>query len=220
VTRVALLILLLVVALAHVGPASAREHRSREVTREFQREHPCPSTGRTTGPFPGYWKDHIVPLACGEPDAVSNLQWQRVADRPFKRYYLLEFQIRDLVAMKNLSLLSLSTVFALMATGTEAQTQVEMNQAVDAMVRLCVAGGESFSVSGGGTGGADISLRSFDAKGNINGNFQVEKRKAEGLVAGIDNAMTQVAADQAEKVRSCLEPVRQRLLEVLFPKKK
>lgn len=27
--------------------ASAREYRSREVTREFQREHPCPSTGRT-----------------------------------------------------------------------------------------------------------------------------------------------------------------------------
>jgi hypothetical protein len=29
--------------------ASASEHRSCAVTREFQREHPCPSTGRTTG---------------------------------------------------------------------------------------------------------------------------------------------------------------------------
>ena len=59
--------------------ASAREYRSREVTREFQREHPCPSTGRTSGACPGYRKDHIKPLACGGPDAVSNMQWQTVA---------------------------------------------------------------------------------------------------------------------------------------------
>jgi hypothetical protein len=25
-------------------------------------------------------KDHIVPLACGGPDAVSNMQWQTAAD--------------------------------------------------------------------------------------------------------------------------------------------
>ena len=48
--------------------------------REFQREHPCPSTGLPTGPCPGYWKDHIVPLSCGGPDAVSNLQWQTIAE--------------------------------------------------------------------------------------------------------------------------------------------
>jgi hypothetical protein len=29
---------------------------------------------------PGYIKDHIVPLACGGPDAVSNLQWQTIRD--------------------------------------------------------------------------------------------------------------------------------------------
>src|SRR5690242_20900943 len=61
------------------SPLSAREYRSREVTREFQREHPCPSTGRTSGACPGYRKDHISPLARGGPDAVSNMQWQTVA---------------------------------------------------------------------------------------------------------------------------------------------
>jgi hypothetical protein len=59
---------------------SASEHRSRAVAREFQREHPCPSTGLTTGACPGYWRDHVVPLVCGGPDAVSNMQWQTVAD--------------------------------------------------------------------------------------------------------------------------------------------
>ena len=28
---------------------------------------------------PGYRKDHVLPLACGGPDAVSNMQWQTVA---------------------------------------------------------------------------------------------------------------------------------------------
>jgi hypothetical protein len=67
-------IIALAIALAFPCPLSAKEHRSREVTREFQREHSCPSTGKTSGACPGYRKDHIVPLACGGPDAVPNLQ--------------------------------------------------------------------------------------------------------------------------------------------------
>ena len=69
----------LTLALVSTSQLSAKEHRSREVTREFQREHPCPSTGRTSGACPGYRRDHIKALACGGPDAVSNLQWQTVA---------------------------------------------------------------------------------------------------------------------------------------------
>ena len=41
-----------------------------------QRQHPCPSTGQTTGRCPRYIKDHMVLLACGGPDAVSNMQLQ------------------------------------------------------------------------------------------------------------------------------------------------
>ena len=58
--------------------ASAREHRSASVKHEFQLTHPCPSTGLTSGACPGYVKDHIVPLACGGPDAPSNMQWQTI----------------------------------------------------------------------------------------------------------------------------------------------
>ena len=73
------LIVTLSIALVSSAQLSAKEYRSREVTREFQREHPCPSTGLRGGACPGYRKDHVVPLACGGPDAVSNLQWQTVA---------------------------------------------------------------------------------------------------------------------------------------------
>src|SRR6516162_3616437 len=54
-----------------LNAASASEHRSRAVTREFQREHPCPSTGKADGACPGYRKDHVVPLGCGGLDTVS-----------------------------------------------------------------------------------------------------------------------------------------------------
>jgi hypothetical protein len=72
--------LIAIVALTLPAVASASEHRSRAVAREFQREQPCPSTGLPAGAFPGYWKDHIVPLACGGPDTVSNMQWQTIRD--------------------------------------------------------------------------------------------------------------------------------------------
>jgi hypothetical protein len=101
-----------------------------------------------------------------------------------------------------------------------AQDTAEINMIADTMVRLCVGGGRSEAVSGGGAGGADLSLRSLDVKGNIQGEFKVSKSSAEGLINGLDNAISQVAADQADKVRVCLGPVRERLLDVMLPPKR
>lgn len=64
--------------------ANAAIHRSSTVKADFQRQHPCPSTGKTTGACKGYVKDHIKALDCGGADAVHNLQWQTVADAKAK----------------------------------------------------------------------------------------------------------------------------------------
>jgi hypothetical protein len=66
------------------GSTLAKQPRSASVKREFQLTHPCPATGRTSGACPGYVKDHVVPLACGGPDAPSNMQWQTRADAKAK----------------------------------------------------------------------------------------------------------------------------------------
>lgn len=59
-------------------------HRSAVVTRDFQRENPCPATSRPYGPCPGYIKDHIIPLCAGGPDAVQNMAWQSLAESKAK----------------------------------------------------------------------------------------------------------------------------------------
>lgn len=50
-------------------------YRSAEVIAAFKQEHPCPVNGKRSGSCPGWAIDHVIPLACGGCDAVSNMQW-------------------------------------------------------------------------------------------------------------------------------------------------
>lgn len=43
--------------------------RSAAVLREFERLWPRPLDGRA------WYRDHVIPLACGGCDALANLQW-------------------------------------------------------------------------------------------------------------------------------------------------
>jgi hypothetical protein len=106
---------------------------------------------------------------------------------------------------------------ALPAFDVAAQQGPDIDKAVSAMVRLCLGGGRTEAVTGGGAGGVDLSLRTLDARGNLQGEFKVSRSSAEGLVEGINSAMSQVAADQADKVRACLQPVRDRVLDIMLP---
>ena len=61
--------------------------RRADVLRAFERAHPCPApvgekvsllaprARPVTSNCPGWYRDHVIPLACGGCDAVSNLQW-------------------------------------------------------------------------------------------------------------------------------------------------
>lgn len=55
--------------------ADGNIHRSGAVLYAFQKIHPCPVNGKDKGVCPGWAIDHVIPLACGGCDAVSNLQW-------------------------------------------------------------------------------------------------------------------------------------------------
>ena len=64
-------------------PCAAAD-RSSKVRRQFQLENPCPSTGETKGPCPGYVVDHIIPLCAGGRDELFNLAWQSVEEAKAK----------------------------------------------------------------------------------------------------------------------------------------
>ena len=61
-----------------------RIKRSSQAKKDFQKSHPCPSTGATSGGCRGYVIDHITPLKRGGADAPSNMQWQTTADAKAK----------------------------------------------------------------------------------------------------------------------------------------
>jgi hypothetical protein len=58
--------------------ASGRIARSATARREFQRQNPCPSTGRSSGACPGYVVDHVQALKHGGVDEPRNMEWQTV----------------------------------------------------------------------------------------------------------------------------------------------
>lgn len=70
-------------SVAHLVVA-AEPVRSAVLRAEFVRTHPCPATGATRGPCPGYQVDHREALICGGMDEMSNLQWLTVSDHKAK----------------------------------------------------------------------------------------------------------------------------------------
>lgn len=64
--------------------SKGRIERSRAARADFQRTHPCPSTGKSSGACPGYVIDHVQPLKRGGADAPSNMQWQTTQEAKIK----------------------------------------------------------------------------------------------------------------------------------------
>jgi hypothetical protein len=58
--------------------------RSSHAKTEFRDNHPCPSTGKTTGPCKGYVIDHVQALKHGGRDEPSNMQWQTIEEAKAK----------------------------------------------------------------------------------------------------------------------------------------
>jgi hypothetical protein len=75
-------VLFLALALVAGGDALAkapRHKRSAAAKTTFRSANPCPVTGKSRGPCPGWVIDHVIPLCAGGADAPSNMQWQTVA---------------------------------------------------------------------------------------------------------------------------------------------
>lgn len=76
-TIAAFLALLIALGIADLQAAVTRDPA---VVREFKRQHPCPATGKSTGPCPGWVADHALPLCLNGADDPSNMWWQPKAE--------------------------------------------------------------------------------------------------------------------------------------------
>ena len=59
--------------------SSGKIARIPKAKSDFQKQNPCPSTGKSSGSCPGYVTDHVTPLKRGGADAPNNMQWQTTA---------------------------------------------------------------------------------------------------------------------------------------------
>ena len=50
--------------------------RSSTAKHDFEKSHPCPATGKSSGACPSYFVNHVTPLKRGGADHPSNMQWQ------------------------------------------------------------------------------------------------------------------------------------------------
>jgi len=76
--KLAILLIALFATSALPLVANAEYKRSKAVLRAFVYQQACPATGMHRLPCPGWQIDHIIPLKCGGPDDLENLQWLTV----------------------------------------------------------------------------------------------------------------------------------------------
>lgn len=70
-----------------VRDSSGSIYRSSKVRTTFQVIHPCPVTGLSYGACPGWQVNHVIPLACGGCDTVSNMDWMPVEIKTCTAWY-------------------------------------------------------------------------------------------------------------------------------------
>jgi hypothetical protein len=108
-----------------------------------------------------------------------------------------------------------AVLLAIGCSSANGAEDITLQEWLDMFVDSCVGGGSSFFVSGGLDAAAGLSLKKLNAGGSIVGQVKVTKSTYRLLSEGISNAMSEVAAGQADKVRECLAPLRQNLLEAM-----
>jgi hypothetical protein len=80
--RLTILLLAMVAACVQAQPIQ----RSAAEVRAFRAENPCPTTGHTRGPCPGWQVDHPKALCAGGEDSRKNMAWLSVEDHKWKTF--------------------------------------------------------------------------------------------------------------------------------------
>jgi hypothetical protein len=111
------------------------------------------------------------------------------------------------------SLLALSLLLSPIPKAA-ADTSQNVKDAIDALVLMSVAGGTRYEMEtkGGIEGGLALKKLGVGASGEI----KITRSEARGLVDGLQNAMSQIASEQASAARDCMRPWIDRILKQIL----
>jgi hypothetical protein len=100
-----------------------------------------------------------------------------------------------------------------------ARADSDIKDTVQALISLCVGGGSTETLEAEGKGDVALTLKKLLA-GEIGGSGGVagkySKSEWQGLIGGLNSQMTQMQADQADKVRECLKPYMPGIVEAVL----
>lgn len=96
----------------------------------------------------------------------------------------------------------------------QAESSEDVKDAINAIVLMCVAGGEKYEISGGADLSGGLALRRLGVSGGAD--IKISKSEAKGLVDGLSQSLTKIAADQASEARRCMQPYLQRIVDLMI----
>lgn len=105
----------------------------------------------------------------------------------------------------------ISALLILTAPTATAEPAQNVKDAIDIIVLMCVVGGTKYEMEfkGGVEGG--LALKKLGIAGS--GEITISRSEARGLVEGLQNAMSQIASEQASAARDCMRPYIDRILK-------
>jgi hypothetical protein len=98
--------------------------------------------------------------------------------------------------------------------GALAQAK-NVQDAIDVIVMLCMAGGEKLEISGAVSGDGGLELKKEGRASSAGITFS--KSEAKGLVDGIRREMSNNTASQASEARKCMQPYIDRIVDLILP---
>jgi hypothetical protein len=112
-------------------------------------------------------------------------------------------------------LLRLLTILSLVASaGTSAQSASpqDVELALRAINLMCLSGGRRVTITQKSKGEVSVGQAGAPAS-----EVTLDSSSAEGFINGIDNTISSLGADQADKARACMKPYIQRILSLIIP---
>jgi hypothetical protein len=97
---------------------------------------------------------------------------------------------------------------------SSAETSPKVQDAIDAIVLLCVAGGTKVEITASGDVEGGIALKRFGISGG--GDIKFSRTEVRGLVKGLQGAMSKIAGQQASEARDCMKPYIDKILNKIL----